>query len=338
MAMFSLTKRDDRSNVYYAEGSVSGTRVRRSLETKDRTIARNRLGEFELGVINGTIKLNQPVGSRKVLFSTVAKSFARSPRTGSGRTTLLSVERLTKYFGDMQIKYVTESEIDDFIEDVHLSKGNSNTTIRRELNTLQSILNFSAARNERDYIKVSKPPEDPTANDTFTEEEMDLLFPALHPDVHRICIFLRYTGCRPCEARGLRYDDVDFENSKVVLRSIKGRNGKVRERIIPLHQKALDAIPTASPQFEGYVFKFNGQQIKNTWTLTQYFAEARRLALPTCNKGMYVLRHTFATTLARNGAPAKVIADLLGHTDLKMVMRYMNTTYDDHIKAISALN
>jgi site-specific recombinase XerD len=52
---------------------------------------------------------------------------------------------------------------------------------------------------------------------------------------------------------------------------------------------------------------------------------------------MYALRHTFATTLARQGAPAKVIADLLGHTDLKMVMRYMNTTYDDHLKAIQMM-
>jgi integrase len=338
MPIFSLSTRDDRSKVFYAEGSVSGKRVRRSLETKDKTIARTRLNEFELGVINGTIKLSDPVGSRKVLFSTVARNFARSPRTGSGRTTLGAVEKLIDYFGDMQVKYITESEIDDYIEQVHLSKGNSNSTIRRELNTLQSILNFSAARNEREYIKVVKPPEDPHKHDTFTDEEMGILFPALHPDVHRICIFLRYTGCRPIEAVGLLYEDIDFENNKVVLRSIKGRSGKTRERIIPLHDKALAAIPSASPQFEGHVFKLNGQPIKHHWTLPSYFREARERVLPKCDKGMYALRHTFATTLARKGAPASVIGYLLGHTDLKMVMRYMNTTYDDHIKAISALN
>lgn len=339
MPMFSLTKRDDRSSVYYAEGSVAGTRVRRTLETKDKVIARSRLADFELGVINGSIKINQPNPiHKKVLFSTVAKSYARSPRTGSGSTTLSTVDKLINYFGSMEIKHVTESEIDDFIEEVHLAKGNSNSTIRRELNTLQSILNFSAARNERDYIKVAKPPEDPHKHDTFTEEEMDILFPALHPDLHRICTFLRYTGCRPIEAAKLTYDYVDFDNKKVVLHSIKGRSGKTRERIIPLHDKALAAIPSASPQFEGHVFKFNGQPIKDHWRLPKAFRTARDFALPNCDKGMYVLRHTFGTTLARNGAPAKVIADLLGHTDLKMVMRYMNTTYDDHIKAISALH
>ena len=52
---------------------------------------------------------------------------------------------------------------------------------------------------------------------------------------------------------------------------------------------------------------------------------------------MYALRHTFATNLCRKNVPVKVVADLLGHTDLKMVVRYMNTTLDDHIKAVAVL-
>ena len=55
------------------------------------------------------------------------------------------------------------------------------------------------------------------------------------------------------------------------------------------------------------------------------------------DKTPYALRHTFATKLARKGVPPKVIADLLGHSDLKMVMRYMNTTFEDQVSAVMSL-
>lgn len=338
MGLFAMTKRNDREGVYYVDGSFSGTRVRRSLDTRDRIVAKQRLIEFEDGVISGRIKLHQPIGSRKLKFATVAKKFLISPRTGSSRTTKKIVLKLCDYFGEMQIKFITEGDIDDYIEDVHLIKGNSNSTIRRFLNTLQSILNFAASRGDREYIKMAKPAENPPKHQTLTEEEMDNIFKHLHVDVHRICIFLRYTGARPIEALGLRYDDIDFVENKVELRSIKGRSGQVRTRVIPLHPKARDAIPTSTPMPVGHVFTLNGDVATTSSTLHQvHWRAARNKVYPDMTAGMYALRHTFATTLGRKGAPAKVIADLLGHTDLKMVMRYLNTTYDDHLKAINMM-
>lgn len=335
--IFSLTKRNDREGVFYIDGTFAGIRVRRSLDTRDKALAKLRLDEFEQGVVSGRIDLRKPVGSRKTKFSTVAKKFLLSPRTGSARTTKQIVEKLNDYFGDMEVRYITEGDIDDYIEEVHLIKGNSNSTIRRELNTLQSILNFAASRGEREYIKVDKPPENTPKHDTLTEEEMDNIFALLPPDVHRIARFLRYTGCRPVEALNLTYDDVDFDANKVILRSIKGRSGNVRERVIPLHPKAREAIPYSVPLPTGHIFKVNGRVIKNSYDLPEQWRLARAQVYPDMTAGMYALRHTFATTLARKGAPAKVIADLLGHTDLKMVMRYMNTTYDDHLNAINLM-
>jgi len=337
MGLFSLVRRADREGVYYIDGSFAGVRVRRTLDTRDRVVAKERLAEFEEAVLSGRIDLKKPIGSRKTKFSTVAKNFLRSPRTGGSTTTKKLVNKLIEHFGDMQIKFITEGDIDDYIEEYHLVKGNSNSTIRRELNTLQSILNFAAARGERDYIKVDKPPEDAHKHDTLSDEEIENIFAHLHPDVHRLCVFLRYTGARPVEVCNLTYDDVDFENKKVILRSLKGRTGKVRERVIPLHPKALGAIPYSDPLPVGHVFTINGLPVQSSTQLPQYWKNARKVAYPKSTKGMYALRHTFATTLAREGAPAKVIADLLGHTDLKMVMRYMNTTYEDHLKAINLM-
>ena len=333
MGLFNLDRRGDREGVYYAVGTFDNARVRKSLFTKDRSIAKVRLADFEKDVMNGHVNVHKPVGSRKTKFSTVAKSFLRSPRTGGSRTTTQIVNKLVDHFGDMEVKYVTEAEVDDYIEYYHLAKGNSNSTIRRELNTLQSILNFAASRNEREYIKLQKPPEEDVIHDILTEEEMDNIFNELDASVYKVARFIRYTGCRPIEACNLQYHDVDFESDKVTLRSIKGRSGKSRSRLIPLHPKAKEVMDNFGKP-TGHVFLLKGKPITNHYDLPSYWREARNKVYPNMTAGMYALRHTFATTLARNGAPAKVIADLLGHTDLKMVMRYMNTTYEDHLKAI----
>lgn len=337
MGLFELVRRNDRDGVYYTDGYFAKVRVRKSLETRDRMLAKTRLAEFEEAVLAGRVDVRKPVGSRKTKFSTVTKKFLNSPRTGGSRTTKQIANKLLEYFGEMEVRYITEGDVDDYIEDYHLAKGNSNTTIRRELNTLQSILNFSAARGEREYIKIKKPAEEIVDYETLTDEEMDKIFSHLHPDVHRLARFLRYTGARPVEACGLRYEDVDFESGKVRLRSIKGRSGSVRERIIPLHPKAREAVPYSVPLPVGPVFTLRGKPITNSYDLPKLWRDARRKAYPDMKAGMYALRHTFATTLARKGAPAKVIADLLGHTDLKMVMRYMNTTYQDHEAAIAMM-
>jgi site-specific recombinase XerD len=42
------------------------------------------------------------------------------------------------------------------------------------------------------------------------------------------------------------------------------------------------------------------------------------------NRKVHILRHTFCSHLAMQGAPAKAIQELAGHTDLTTTMRYMH--------------
>jgi site-specific recombinase XerD len=44
----------------------------------------------------------------------------------------------------------------------------------------------------------------------------------------------------------------------------------------------------------------------------------------TVNRKVHILRHTFCSHLAMQGAPAKAIQELAGHTDLTTTMRYMH--------------
>jgi site-specific recombinase XerD len=42
------------------------------------------------------------------------------------------------------------------------------------------------------------------------------------------------------------------------------------------------------------------------------------------SKGVHVLRHTFCSSLAMRGAPARAIQELAGHSELGMTQRYMH--------------
>ncbi len=336
MPLFKVKKISGRK-MYHAIGSFQGLRVRHTLGTHDYVHAKDLCAEFEAKVLSGAIKLGaKNTHGAQNKFKSVARRYLKSPHTGSSKSTVDYVMRLTDYFGDYQVNKIDLNDIEEYVEEVHVNKGNANSTIRRDLNQLQGLLNFAASLGLREHIKIKKPREGKHKTDTLSVEEIDLIFPDLHPDVRRLCTFLLHTGARPIEAMRLTYTAVDFTNSTVVLGSYKGADGELRERRVPLNDKALATIPKSDPPPSLYPFLLEGRPFETNKQIGYHWRKVTdKLKI---NKSPYTLRHTFATRLARNGVPPKVIADLLGHSDLKMVMRYMNTTYEDHKAAVMSLS
>ena len=335
MPLFKVKKRSN-GNVYQAVGVFNGIRVRQSLGTTDYALARNLCVDFEAGVLNGSIK----VGATRSLssqnkFKSVATRYLKSPMTGTSKSTRDYVLRLSDYFGDYQINAIDLNDVEEYVEEKHVNRGNSNSTIRRDLTQLQSVLSYAHSLGLRDPIKIRKPAEGAHKTDTFTSEEIDEIFPMLTPDVRRICTFLLHTGARPIEAMNLQYDAVDWSNNTCLLGCYKGKGGILRERRMPLNSAALETIPRSTPPPSTHVFMSGGRAFESNKQIGYHWRKVTdQLGI---KKSPYTLRHTFATRLARNGTPPKVIADLLGHSDLKMVMRYMNTTYEDHKAAVMSL-
>ncbi len=63
----------------------------------------------------------------------------------------------------------------------------------------------------------------------------------------------------------------------------------------------------------------------------------RRAALPVTG-GVHILRHTFCSHLAMQGAPAKAIQELAGHANLTTTMRYMHLSPGPKDAAIRLLD
>jgi len=56
------------------------------------------------------------------------------------------------------------------------------------------------------------------------------------------------------------------------------------------------------------------------------------------NEGIHVLRHTFCSHLAMQGAPARAIQELAGHKDLTTTQRYMHLSPAATVNAIRLLD
>lgn len=199
----------------------------------------------------------------------------------------------------------------------------------------------------------------------LTQAEQSLLLEFLSKnDVHSrwypITVILLGTGMRVGEATGLRWCDVDFENSWIDVNHtlIYGR-GKGRcafaindtktpasKRKIPMTEQVKQAFlqekqiqeemgVVCEAEVDGYtdfVFANRFGGLYNQSTINNAYkriirdcndAELLKSANPKVllpNFTCHNLRHTFATRLCESGMNIKMIQDILGHTDISTTM------------------
>lgn len=156
------------------------------------------------------------------------------------------------------------------------------------------------------------------------------------------------TGLRVSEAAGLKIDDIHFDSS--YLRCV-GKGGKAR--VVPFGSKAKEHLETylarSRPKFvrkesPGYKRKsagrsggknrdaseFGGRNVfltyrglgftrKGIWKLVKNYAKRAGIQK---RVSPHTLRHSFASHLLANGAPLRVIQEMLGHADIATTQVY----------------
>lgn len=133
--------------------------------------------------------------------------------------------------------------------------------------------------------------------------------------------FAAYSGLRPGEIHGLRWDDVDFARETVRVERqyspkaaafTSPKNGLARTiYLTPLAAEALRAIPKTTHR-EVFTTK-NGKHFSGR--VSHYYWSPVRAAFGDPELDFYALRHYFGSMLARMGVNAPEIARAMGHTD-----------------------
>ena len=204
-------------------------------------------------------------------------------------------------------------------------------------------------------VKCPKKPEKNTKVLTLDEQERFLTAAKESINFNHF-LFILQTGVRSSELRGLKWDDVDFQNRIIHIRrnvthdsnnnrfitgELKTSSG---QRDIPMTKTAYDLLMAMKCQqaakknrviqfeFADHVFlNRNGRLLPNS-NYDRYLEKI-------CDKAgierisMHTLRHTFATRCIESGMKPKTLQKILGHANISMTMDlYVHVTEEEKEK------
>ncbi len=224
----------------------------------------------------------------------------------------------------------------------YLHKKNKKSTIARKLSAVRSFFKFLVKRgviedNPSDSILIPK--QEKTIPAYLPVDEMFRLLDAIQADNildlrNRAIFELLYScGVRVSELVGMNNMDVDLKGETI---RVLGKGKK--ERILPIGQKALDAVQdyrkrikrewgiSLDPNEPLFLNKNRGRlSARSVARILEKLLKACGLLTPV---SPHTLRHTFATHMLDAGADLRVVQELLGHKSLSTTQKYTHVSID----------
>ena len=246
---------------------------------------------------------------------------------------------LTFRDNELSMDSVDTDLIRDWMESL-MDKGNSASTINKNLSALRSFYRFALRRGlvEKDPAHaVTGPKKSKPLPQFLREGEMDRLLDGLEWDssfnnvrARTILLLFYEAGLRRSELIGLDDKDVDFEAAQL---KVTGKRNK--QRIVPFGAELAETLKNYKAkrqeefgQTNGALFLSDkGERISGAMV---YQIVRKYLSMVTSLKkrSPHVLRHTFATAMLNNGAGLETIKSLLGHESVSTTEIYTHTTFE----------
>ena len=148
---------------------------------------------------------------------------------------------------------------------------------------------------------------------------------------------LIYCGLRTIEVSRLQVQDLTIRQGKYVL-MIHGKGHDIKDRFITVNDRTLQALraylatrPGAlpgEPMFTSTSNNNRGQQLSTTTISTMIKEALRAIGLDDRMFTAHSLRHTFATSSLKAGAPLDRVSKALGHSSINTTEIYLKTMDD----------
>ena len=188
---------------------------------------------------------------------------------------------------------------------------------KNELQRLYAALEYR--RNNREKFNIG---------DLSDDEDSDLSADYLEPMI----IVSLNTGARRGELFDLTWDQVDLPKRTIGL---IGKSQSIR--YVPLNEEAYQALKTWREKASQHRLVFcrpNGQRIvtvRRAWQTLLRYAEIE-------NFRWHDMRHHFASWLVMSGVDLNTVRELLGHSDIKMTLRYAHLAPEHKAAAVAKLS
>lgn len=321
---------------------ASGRRRRKIVTGATKTEALERLRAIRLVGAPGDI------AATRHTVETLAAEWLADVRARRRANTVRVYERALRLrilprIGAMQLKAVKPATLVRLLE--HLDDGQIGGSARDKVHvTLRRLFRFAL---ERDYLQASpvarvpRPRYQPRERQVWTVEQARAFLAAARGSPRYVAFVLVLTaGLRSGEVRGLRWGDIDFERGILDVQrqqALVFAGGKYRvepappksaasRRRVALGEIALEALRAhreqAPPELRGagaWVLSTRTGRPVSSANLHRDWLRARaRAGLPAVT--FHDLRHTAATLMLDQGVNAKVLSDILGHSDVRVTL------------------
>jgi integrase len=231
------------------------------------------------------------------------------------------------YFRGKNIRDIRAGDIEDFRN--QLPETLSPKTVRNLLGSLHKL--FQDAYRWRDILHLPTFPQvrikEPVTKWIAEEDQERILSKVREPVYRAFFLFLMKQGCRPSEARALRWEKVDLEHDIVTidaafdLNTFRPSTKEKDTRYLPLHPEVKEAILKLPRALNGFVFvNRQGRPLSSCRVYDHWRQAAQRAGIKiTCYEGT---RHSLASQAINRGVPEGKIGKMLGHKTPAMTKRY----------------
>ncbi len=273
------------------------------------------LSEFKARFIEGHVKANR-----------------LKPSSAEAYESLFRIH-LEPAFGDLRLDAIGDELVQRFkgelVEDEKASKTINNVLTALSV-TLKRAVDWKVIEAMPCRIRLLKWERSEVAFYDFAEYRRLLEgAAAIEPRIELLVLLAGDAGLRRGEAIGLEWTDVDLRRRTIhVQRS--SWNGHVtlpkggRSRRLPLTERLAEAL-RAHRHLVGPRALYSEDGMSPTNKVIRIWMEKaqRRAGLPVTG-AYHILRHTFCSHLAMQGATVKAIQELAGHQDITTTQRYMH--------------
>ncbi|MBV7509687.1 tyrosine-type recombinase/integrase [Bacillus sp. sid0103] len=310
------------------------TRTRRTnaLSTEDLTKLRGSLRSDYLD-FNDALELFIKDGEIRNLREHTIKYYRNELTTFQK---LLVEQSVTTYPGEITKDIIN----DNVIRYLRVEKGLKTTSINTRLRAIRAFFNF--------LYKDRYIPQNPVENlslirdrkaiiATFTVKQItDILS---RPDLktfvgvrdYSLMLLLLETGVRVNELIGVKVSDINWEESKVLIRNTKG----YLQRYVPLSATMKDqlrrylAIRGNVVDCDALFITIDDTPLTKRQIQSRISVYGKEAGIEGVRCSPHTFRHTFAKLSVKNGAGIFELQQILGHTTFDMVRTYVNLFAED---------
>lgn len=334
-----------RGSRWYYDFMIRGQRHRaavpeaRTKQQADRaeSEAREAIYQRRYGIAGETITFAQ-------FYAEVFLPWSRTHRRGH-HTEEIRLKPALEYFGKFALADITAFTVEKWKREriaAPAKRGTGATphprsagTVNHELASLSRIFSLAIEQGllEKNPVRtVKRLRHDGRRERVCSIEEEQLLRTWLPAALLPIFILAINTGMRCGEITSLEWPDVDFERGTIHIRRTKTD----QPRTVPMNAAVREEMERLFDVRQGDVI-FRTQRGEKYLRPNVTFRECC-LKLKIKDLHFHDLRHTAASRLADAGASPFVIAEILGHADLRQTKRYTHATRDALSRAVESIS